>query len=184
MNRELFKKWHKESAERGVPNITEQNAKVLQTLLRILKPERVLELGTANGISTLFFAEILEEQGRGHIDTIERTEADLEEARNYAKELGQESRISFHHGAVLDVLPELQGTYDFIFVDAMKREYGEYLRQGWELLAPGGLMVFDDVIKWGHKMEDLWTELEARGNPHVILPTDPDDGILLLTKPQ
>lgn len=167
--------------ERKVPNVSMENGMFLYMLVRMLKPARILEIGTANGLSTLFFAEALKENGLGTITTLEAQSHAYEEACAYFSEWGHEERITSLCGDAKVLIPSLDGKYDLVFVDAMKKEYGEYMRLIKPLIHSGTSIVVDDVIKFRHKMDDFFALLENGEYEYTIVPIDEDDGVMLLT---
>lgn len=181
---EKIKELRLASVARKVPNVTEENGKFLYLMTRSLKPKRILEIGTANGISTLFFAAALEQNGEGKIHSIEPQEKDHLEAKGYIQDLGFEKYAELHHGRVQDVLPEIDEEFDLVFIDGMKKEYAEYFLISLWKTHQNTVFIFDDVIKFRHKMDTLFEVLAEREEDFewTILPVDPDDGVLLLHK--
>lgn len=172
------------SVQRKVPNVTEENGKFLYMMTRSLKPKRILEIGTANGISTLYFAAALQENGEGIIHSIEPQERDHLDAKAHVETCGLTDFVQLHLGRVQDVLPTLDENFDLIFIDGMKREYAEYFLISLWKTHKDTVFLFDDVIKFRHKMEGLFTLLEERHEDFewTIVPTDADDGVLFLHK--
>lgn len=167
-----------ETRARKIPCVSPENGYFLYTMARAVGAKRVLEIGTATGVSTLYFAAAVGPEG--HIDTLEKNRVDAEEAKNNFVTQNRDEMISLHVGDALETLAAgLPGPYDLIFVDAMKREYLAYAQAVLPRLRPGGLLIFDDVIKFGHKMEDLFQWLAQNHLPATIVPTDPDDGVLI-----
>lgn len=181
---EKIKELRLASIARKVPNVTEENGKFLYMMTRSLKPKKILEIGTANGISTLFFAAALEQNGEGKIYSIEPQDKDHLEAKGYMKELDVEKYTELHHGRVQDVLPEIDEEFDLVFIDGMKKEYAEYFLISLWRTHQDTVFLFDDVIKFRHKMDALFEVLEDRKDDFewTILPIDPDDGVLMLHK--
>lgn len=166
---------------RKVPNVTMTNGMFLYMLVRMLKPARILEIGTANGLSTLFFAEALKENGLGTITTLEAQSHAYEEANAYFSEWGHEERVTSLCGDAKLLIPTLEAPFDLVFIDAMKKEYGEYMRLLKPLIHSGTSIVVDDVIKFRHKMDDFFALLENGEYEYTIVPIDEDDGVMLLT---
>jgi len=168
--------------ERKIPCVSPENGYFLTMLGRMHRAKRVLEIGTATGVSTLYLQKGLGPDG--HIDTLERQASAAAEAQENLMSQGDPSRVRCFVGDALTLLAEeaeLAGPYDLIFVDAMKREYGDYVEAARRRLAPGGVIVCDDVVAFGEKMSALWERLAAGDLPGMIVPTDPEDGVLLIT---
>jgi predicted O-methyltransferase YrrM len=84
-------------------------------------------------------------------------------------------------GDAKSILPTLPGDYfDFVFIDAMKREYLDYLLLSLPKMTPDALIVIDDVEKFRPKMENLYTFLDEKNIPYRLEKTDPDDSIMII----
>jgi len=155
--------------------------RLLELLVYALKPSRVLELGTYSGYSSLSMAAGLPEGGR--IDTCEADETHAEVARRYIARSPYADRITVHVGPALETIRQLDGEFDFAFVDADKRNYLNYYETLVPRLAPGGLMAFDNTLWSGRvadpgdadEMTQLMRELNDR------LATDPRVTAVMLT---
>jgi predicted O-methyltransferase YrrM len=117
-NSGILKEMEEFAAENHVPIIQPEVARLITVLGRLKKPERILEVGTAIGYSTLILSEIL--QPGGKIDTIDRYELMLNLAKENIKRAGKEDVINVIAGEALDVLRCLDKEYDMIFLDAAK----------------------------------------------------------------
>ncbi|MFZ5943353.1 MAG: O-methyltransferase [Bacillota bacterium] len=117
---------------------------LLYLLVSLIKPLNILEVGTAIGYSTLWMARGLEEGSK--ITTIELLPNRVQLAREHFQKAGVEHKIEVINGDVKDVIYQLQDTYDFIFLDAAKGQYPEFLSLTAKLLKPGGLVVADNVL--------------------------------------
>jgi len=168
--------------EQDVPNITEKNARFLHFLVRMKQAQSVLEIGTAHGYSTIWFVDAVEPFG-GHVTTIDHSPPSAANAKESFAGAGVEDQIEFHIGRAQSVLPTLKQKFDVIFVDAIKKSYGEF----WELCKPlmkdDTLVIFDDVLKFPHKTAEFHELMESETDyTRIILPTDDDDGIMLVRK--
>lgn len=140
-----------------VPVIRRGTRDVLRFLLRTGRPAQVLEVGTAIGYSALCMKEYLPETSR--ITTIEKVEMRLVEARKYLKKFDSEGRITLLEGDAADVLRSLveQGkSYDFIFMDAAKGQYLNFLPDVLKLLSEGGTLVSDNILHEGDVLESRY----------------------------
>jgi predicted O-methyltransferase YrrM len=122
--------------------------RVLAMLAKLTAPDRILEVGTFTGYATLCLAEGLTPTGT--IDTIEGDAETASRARMHFSRTPFTDRIRLHVGAAKELLPELPGPYDLIFLDADKRGYPDYLAPLTERLRPGGLLLTDNVL-WDGK---------------------------------
>lgn len=129
--------------------------KLLKLLVRMLRPQRVLEIGTFTGYSALSMAAGLEPGAELH--TIE-VDDELEElAQSFFDRSPYGDRIRLHIGSALDIAPTLGGTFDLVFIDGDKREYPDYYRMlmgdaGGRPLVHGGSVLIADNILWSGKV--------------------------------
>ena len=146
-----------------VPIVQPEVAGLLVLLGRLLKPERILEVGTATGYSAILLSDVLEPGGR--IDTIDRYELMLERARDNVKRAGLENTINIIQGDALEVMRCLDKKYDMIFLDAAKGQYPEFLPECLRMLKKGGLLVSDNVLYKGMIAND---ELVVRRKKTIV----------------
>ena len=149
--------------EYHVPIITPEVAHLLTVLGRLVKPARILEIGTAIGYSSILLAGILTPGGR--IDTIERQDEMLLKARDSIKKAGLENTISIIAGDAQEVLRCLDKQYDMVFMDAAKGQYPEFLPECLRMLKKGGLLVSDNVLYKGMIASE---ELVARRKRTIV----------------
>jgi len=134
-----------------IPIIRKETKSLLKVLLRMTKPKKLLEVGTAVGFSAVFMSEYIGEKST--ITTIEKSPERIAEARENFKRLEKESQITLLEGDALEVLKGLKPDYDFIFMDAAKGQYICLLPEVLRLLAPGGTIVSDNVLQGGDIVE-------------------------------
>ena len=159
----LLKDLEQFAEEQHVPIVTPEVAQLLIVLGRLIKPVRILEIGTAIGYSSILLAGILAPGGR--IDTIERQEEMLIKARGNIKRAGLENTISIIAGEAEEVLRCLDKQYDMIFLDAAKGQYPEFLPECLRMLKKGGLLVSDNVLYKGMVASD---ELVVRRKKTIV----------------
>lgn len=135
------------AAEHRVPIIRPETADLLIVLGRLVKPGRILEIGTAIGYSSILLSGILAPGGR--IDTIERSDRMIVKAHENIKRAGLADTIAVIAGDAAEVLRCLDKKYDMIFMDAAKGQYPEFLPECLRMLRPGGLLVSDNVLYKG-----------------------------------
>ncbi|HWQ72993.1 MAG TPA: O-methyltransferase [Desulfitobacteriaceae bacterium] len=141
----LLKEIEAQSLRETIPIITPSVGNYLAGLVRISKARRILEIGTAIGYSTLWLARASAQTG-GRITTIDLNIDRLTRALKYFEQAGVAERIVALAGDARAILPALDGTFDFVFIDAAKGEYLEYLELVYPLLNQGGLLVVDNVL--------------------------------------
>jgi caffeoyl-CoA O-methyltransferase len=149
--------------------------RLLEFLVFALRPQRVLELGTYSGYSSLAMAQTL--PPGGHIDSCELDEMHAEVARRYHEEAGVADRITVHIGPALETIERLEGEFDLVFVDADKPGYPAYYEALVPRLSAGGIMVLDNTLWSGRVAEppetpetEMFVELNARiaSDPRVV----------------
>ena len=124
----------------------------LEFLVYALGARRVLELGTYSGYSSLSMAAGLPEGG--HIDTCEYEEKHAEVARRHIAQSPYADRITVHLGPALETIEQLEGDFDFVFIDADKENYVNYYEALLPRLAGGGLMALDNTLWSGRVLDD------------------------------
>ena len=150
-NSEILEDIEREALADNVPIIRREMQSFLKVLLMVKKPMRVLEVGTAVGFSALLMSDYLPEGG--HITTIENYEKRIPIARENFRRAGKEDKITLIEGDATEVLAEMEGTFDFIFMDAAKGQYGSFFQKTIPLLAPEGILLCDNVLQDGDIIE-------------------------------
>lgn len=129
--------------EHHVPVVDPEVAQLLGLLTSLLQPEQVLEIGTAIGCSAIYMARAMQQ---GTITTIELQQERYELALENFKRAGVAEKIHAVLGDARVLVPKLEQQYDFIFMDAAKGQYQEFLAVADRILKPGGLLVADNVL--------------------------------------
>jgi len=149
----LLARVEEHAAEHGQPIADPEVAQAMRVLLRARGPRRVLEVGTNIGYSVIVMGR---EVGRGAVvETIELDRGTLAIARGFVAEAGLECEVRFHEGAALDVIPRLEGFFDFVFIDCVKSEYEAYLDALLPKLEPGAMIVCDNLLWKGQVAEGV-----------------------------
>lgn len=152
MNKIELKKIKEKALEEHIPIIMDDTLEVLENILRNIKLNRILEIGAAVGYSAICFSEFLEEGGI--IDTIERDEERVKEARENIKKAEVEDKINIHYGDAVEILPTFTGRYDMVFIDAAKGKYPFFLEHALRLLSDTGIIIADNILYKGYVMSD------------------------------
>jgi len=116
----------------------------LKMMIRLIGARRVLEVGMFTGYSALCFAEALPADGT--VVTCEIDEGSAELARRYFSRSQDGPKISVRMGPALDTMRDLTGPFDLVFIDADKPNYVRYYRRALDLVAPGGVILVDNVL--------------------------------------
>lgn len=182
VNKDIFlKKLKKYGEKNDIPNISEKNAQFLRKLLQKNNTQHLLEIGSANGYSTINFACELEKTW-GKITSIEFSQMAYEEAGENFEKAWVSHIITQYFWDAREIIPLLHETYDFVFIDGLKKESLRFLQLVWEQTLIWGTIVIDDVIKFRYKMEDLYEHLTTHKIPYEIVQIDEDDGIMIIKK--
>lgn len=155
----------KYARETEVPIIRKQMQSLLKFLLAFFKPAEVLEVGTAIGFSALLMSEYAPTGCR--ITTIEKYEKRIPVARENFRRAGKEESIRLLEGDAADILKGLEGEYHMIFMDAAKGQYIHFLPDILRLLAPGGLLISDNVLQDGDIMESRFAVTRRNRTIHA-----------------
>ena len=134
-----------------VPIIRREMQSFLKVLLQIKKPTKIMEVGTAVGFSALLMAKYTPEDTR--IVTIEKYEKRIPVAKANFQAAGMDHRITLLEGDALEILREMEDSFDFIFMDAAKGQYIHFYPEVMRLLAPEGILVSDNVLQEGDLIE-------------------------------
>jgi len=123
----------------------------LSFISKIKSPDKILEIGTYTGYSTICLAEGLSKNGK--IDTIDKNEELIKIQNKYFEKSGFRNKIIQHTGNALDILKNLNEKYDIIFIDADKENYINYFNQVSNKLSKNGIIISDNVL-WSGKVLD------------------------------
>jgi caffeoyl-CoA O-methyltransferase len=165
--------------------------KLLEFICRMLKPKKVLEIGTYTGYSALCMAKGMDSDSLLH--TIEINDEVCEIAQSFFEKAGLSHRIKLHIGNALDIISTLNEKFDLVFIDGDKREYPEYLKVVLPLVKENGFIIADNIL-WGGKVllyapDDDYTKGVMDFNDMVAKDTSLEqvllplrDGIMLIRK--
>ncbi len=124
----------------------------LSVLTKLLQPKKILEVGTFTGYATLCLAEGLPKDGL--IDTLDKNEELVDFQRSFFDRSPWGKQIHQHCGDAIEIIPTLEGEYDFVFLDADKKNYLNYLELLFPKIKPGGLLLSDNVLWSGKVLEE------------------------------
>jgi caffeoyl-CoA O-methyltransferase len=140
----LLEHMEKFAEEHGHPIADPEVAQLMRALVKIKSPRRVLEVGTNIGYSVIVIGRECDPEVV--VETIEIDHNTLTTARRFVAEAALPCRVVFHEGAALDVLPRLTGPFDFVFIDCVKTEYGDYLDALLPKMERGAVIVCDNLL--------------------------------------
>lgn len=145
---EFMREMEKYAVENYVSIIPPEVGQFLTFLIHLTGARDVLEIGTAIAYSTIWLAWAVAPRD-GHVTTIEINDRRARIASGNIKKAGLEDRITLMQGHALEIVPRLRETYDFIFIDAAKGQYGWFFTELFPRLKAGGLLVSDNVLAEG-----------------------------------
>lgn len=156
--------------------------KVLEMLSCMIRPRRILEIGTFTGYSAICLAKGL--TADGHLHTIELREQEAVKAREFFSESPYSSQIILHVGSALDIIPTIDETWDLVFIDADKPAYVEYFNLVLPKLRQNGFIFADNIFFHGQVLEEEVKGKNAQGikafNEYIQQRTDIDKVVLTL----
>lgn len=140
--------------EHDIPIVRKETAAFLRVLMKIRRPRRVLEVGTAIGYSGILLARELPEGGK--LVTIENYEPRICKAKENFARSGLNGQIVLMEGDAAEILPSLTEPFDFIFMDAAKGQYMNFFPEVLRLLPKDGVLVSDNVFQDGDTLESRY----------------------------
>jgi predicted O-methyltransferase YrrM len=142
-------------------DVSPAQGKFLHLLVRMTGARRILEIGTLGGYSTIWMARALAADGR--ILTVEVDSRTAEVARANFDRTGVADKVELRVGAALEVLPQLEGPFDLVFIDADKANNARYAEWAVRLARPGTVIVCDNVVRGGRILDAARDEPAIRG---------------------
>lgn len=159
---EIYKELCSYADAHYIPVLLPETASVLKQIIMLARPEKILEIGTAIGYSSL----IMLRNSNAKLYTVEMLEERVEIAKRFFAQAGVLDRATFFVGDAGEIVPQLTGEYDFIFMDGPKTRYVEYLPYLKRLLKSGGILLCDNVLFNG--MVSGEEEIIAKKNSIVV----------------
>lgn len=152
MNIKELQKIKEKALENHIPIIMDDTLEYIYELYNNKPISSILEIGTAVGYSAICFTKILKDDG--FVDTIERDEERILEAKENIKKAEVEEKINIFEGDAVEILPSINKKYDMIFIDAAKGKYPFFLKQALRMLNDNGIILADNILYKGYVMSD------------------------------
>ncbi|MBR2744187.1 MAG: O-methyltransferase [Clostridia bacterium] len=152
MNKEELKIIKEKALENHIPIIMDDTLDVISKILIDNKPHRILEIGAAVGYSAICFSEYLADGGI--IETIERDESRIAEAKINFEKTEVAEKVILHEGDAVEILPTLNEKFDMVFIDAAKGKYPFFLKEALRMLNDNGIIFADNILYKGYVMSD------------------------------
>jgi predicted O-methyltransferase YrrM len=149
-------------------NTTEGDAMMLRILVESARAKRGIEVGSATGFGAINMGIAFERTG-GHLYTLEINPQMVKECRENLKKVGLENIVTCIEGDALKTLPTLEGEFDFVFIDAVKRDYLKYLKLIEPKLKAGAVIVGDNVIRSAGAMKDFLDYIQENPNYDTVI---------------
>ena len=152
MNKKELELIKAKALEDHIPIIMDDTLEYILSMYKEYKISSILEIGTAVGYSAICFTEILNENG--FVDTIERDEDRINQAKENIKKAEVQYKINIFSGDAVEILPTINKKYDMIFIDAAKGKYPFFLNEALRMLNKNGVILADNILYKGYVMSD------------------------------
>lgn len=149
---DLFKEIEEYAAEKNIPIINKVSSQLLIETVKNKAPKSILEIGTAVGYSALLMASYMPKEGK--IITIEQDANRIDTAYDFITRAGRIEQIQLLDGDASEILLQLEGTFDMVFIDAAKAQYLDYLQKVMDKLVDGAVIIADNVLFRGMVMSE------------------------------
>lgn len=153
-NSSFLEAMYEEAKSSGIPVIRRETQSFIRTMLKIKDPESILEIGTACGFSAVMMAENTSDGC--HITTIENYDKRIAEAKANIRASGYNDKITLLEGDAGLILDELNGCFEFVFMDAAKGQYINFLPKVKSLMKKGSILLADNVLQGGDLLESKY----------------------------
>lgn len=154
-NTPLLEEMERFAKETNVPIIRKEMEGFLRTMVEIKQPKRILELGCAIGYSAILMSEYMPKDCK--ITTIENYDKRIPIASEYINRSVRKADINLIFGDALEEVPKLEKGFDFVFMDAAKAQYINFLPPVLEVMNKGGILIADNVLQEGDLVESKFT---------------------------
>ena len=151
---EIIQTIEREARENEVPIVRTETKELLKTLILNQRPKRILEVGTAVGFSAIYMSQYIPDDS--HIVTIEKYPPRIEEAKKNFKRAAVTDKITLLEGDAVEVLRQLDGEFELIFMDAAKGQDIHFLPDVIRLLSVNGMIISDNVLQDGDVLESRY----------------------------
>ncbi|MFN8240492.1 MAG: O-methyltransferase [Bacteroidales bacterium] len=133
----------------------------LELITRMIRPGKVLEIGTYTGYSSICIARALDEEG--HLYSVESNDEMIDFCQSYFEKASLTEKITLLAGRAQDIVPGMDHEFDMIYIDGDKREYCEYFDLVKDKLAKGGFIIADNVLWGGKALDPRTTDQQSKG---------------------
>lgn len=161
--------------------VSEEDGRMLRVMAATSRAKKALEIGSASGYSAIWIGLGLRETG-GRLVTIEYDAARAKEAAENVRRAGLADIVQVVQGDAFKEIPKLPGNFDFVFLDAWKRDYKRFLDMLMPRMDPGSLFLAHNVVNKGNEMPDFLAAIEQNPNLITAIVTPSGEGISMSVK--
>ena len=169
------------SADTDLLAVSEEDGRFLRVMVTSSNATRALEIGGANGYSAIWIGLGLR-QTHGHLTTIEYDPARAKTAAENIRKAGLSDIVTVVPGDAFMAIPKVQGEFDFVFLDAWKRDYKRFLDMVFPRLRPGGLFLAHNVVNKKNEMTDFLTAVQTDPRMFTSIVTPSGEGVSITVK--
>lgn len=169
------------AADTDLLAVSEEDGRFLRVLVASSGATRALEIGGANGYSAIWIGLGLRQTG-GHLTSIEYDPARAKTAAENIRKAGLSDVVTVVSGDAFAQIPKLQGEFDYVFLDAWKRDYKKFLDMVFPRLKPRGLFLAHNVVNKKNEMTDFLTEVQTNPRMFTSIVTPSGEGVSITVK--
>jgi len=169
------------AADKGQLAVSEEDGRFLRLMVASSGAKHALEIGAASGYSAIWIGLGLRETG-GRLTTIEYDAGRAEEAKANIHRAGLDDVVTVVSGDAFKEIPKLQGTVDFVFLDAWKPDYKKFLDLVYPKLSKGGLFLAHNVVNKRNEMKDFLGAIEANPDLFTTIVSPSGEGVSVCWK--
>ena len=164
------------AADKGQLAVSEEDGRFLRVLVATRGAKSILEIGAASGYSGIWLG-LGARETRGRVVAIEYDPARAKEAAANIKKAGLDDVVRVVHGDAFAEIPKLQGTFDFVFLDAWKPDYKKFFDMVFPRLTPGGVFTAHNVVNKKKEMEPFLKTIHSHSSLFTTIVSPSDEGI-------
>ena len=164
------------AADKGQLAVSEEDGRFLRVLVATRSAKSILEIGAASGYSGIWLGLGARETG-GRVVAIEYDPVRAKEAAANVKKAGLDDVVRVVHGDAFAEIPKLQGTFDFVFLDAWKPDYKKFFDMVYPRLTPGAVFAAHNVVNKKKDMEPFLKTIQSHSSLFTTIVSPSDEGI-------
>lgn len=162
-------------------NVSREDGILLRMFIEMINVKNALEIGTSNGYSTIWICLGLKTSG-GHLTTIEIDSKKVKMARENLEKAGISQQVTALEGDAFKIIPELNGAFDFVFLDAGKSDYYDFFKIFYPKVKKGGIIAAHNAISYANAMKDYLDAVSNHPDLETVIVSTGSDGISISYK--